>query len=270
MTTLREIREEVARGLGVRTFVDGATPTLGTFSILPDNSRLEPDGEWSDVDSYILFTSGANDGVVRRVTGFSTGQALAYGPSLAAVPSGTTYQLFKTYHPVEDLNIAINDAIRELGVRRVTSIGTTAEVSTERRLAVPSAIGNTSTQILAVERSVGTLGSSHDYETLQANYHYEMVRSDGASWLELGYAPTSGTIVRFHYIREADKLTADTDSVSEPVLLIKALARKYLALANRDAQAADIWAREAERIRRDVVASVQPGRKTVVTRISVW
>jgi hypothetical protein len=269
-TTLRVLREEVARGLGVRSFVDGSVPTLGTTAILPDPNRLEPDGEWSDVDAFVLFTSSPLDGQVRRVTGFTTGTSVQFGPAVAtAVPSGALYQIFKSYHPIEDHNIAINDALRELGMRRVTSVGTTTETSGVQGLPVPSVVANTSTDLLRVERSVGTLASPYDYEDLVQGYHYELVRNNGAAWLELKYFPVTGQVVRFTYSREATTLTADTDATDEPVLLVKALARKYLAAANKDDAGVTRWAREAERIRHEVIPSTQTSRKLVVPKITV-
>jgi hypothetical protein len=269
-STLRQIREEVARGLAVRSYVEGSVPTLGTTTILPDTARLEPDGEWSDVDAFVYFTSGTLDGTERRVTGFSTGVSVQFGPALTgAVPSGQQYAIFKTYSPTQDYNIAINDALRELGMRRVTSIGTTTETSDVRNLPVPSVVANTSTELLKVERSVATTASPYDYETLQRGYHYELVRHDGTAWLELKYAPVTGQVVRFTYSREADMLSADTDSTAEPLILIKALARKYLAAANRDDAGVKRWENEAERIRRDVLAPKQTSRTLTKPRIVV-
>lgn len=268
-STLRVIREEVARGLGVRSYVDGATPTLGTTTILPDANRLEPDGEWSDVDAFIQFQSGPLDGQERRVTGFTTGVSVQFAPAVGTiVPSGTSYAITKTYR-VDDFNISINDALRELGMRRVTSIGTTAETTDVRNLPVPSVVSNTATELVAVERAIGT-ASTFAYEPLYEGYHYQLVRNNGGAWLELKYAPTTGQVVRFTYTHEATSLVADTDATSEPLLLVKALARKYLAAANRDDAGVTRWGREAERIRKDVIPSTVPSRKTVVPKISVY
>jgi hypothetical protein len=175
----------------------------------------------------------------------------------------------KTYAP-EDYNIAINDGLRELGMRRVTSIGTTTEVTDDRHLAVPTSVANTSTDLIAVERSVGTAASPWQYEPLIDGHHYKLVRHNGTAWLELMYPPVTGQVVRFTYTREATMLTADTDATEEPILLVKALARKYLAAANRDDEGVRRWGSEAERIRRDVMPTVQPSRKTIVPRITVF
>lgn len=274
VTTLRSLREEVARGFGVRTFVEGSTPTLGTGSILPDWSRLEPDGEFDGIDAFILFTSGSNDGVVRRVTGFSTGNSLQFGPSLsAAVPSGQSYQVFKTYHPTEDYNVAINDALAELGARRVVRVGTTSEVTDQRRLAVPSAIANAGA-IVKIERSVGTTGSPWQYEELFEGYHFRFVRStptagDVQQWLELMYPPVQDTIIRFTYESEVPRLVADTDATYESAALIKALARKYLDLARGNADGAKVWSEQAALLRAQQPPAEQ-ARTLVVPRIQVY
>lgn len=266
---LRALREEVARGLGVRSYVDGATPTLGTTTILPDANRLEPDGEFSDVDAYVQFQSGVLDGIERRITGFTTGVSVQFAPAVGtAVPSGTSYAITKTYR-TEDFNISINDALRELGMRRVVSVATTTETSDVRNLAVPSAVANTATDLLGVERAIGTAGT-FDYEPLVESHHYQLVRHDGTAWLELKYPPVTGQVIRFTYGHEASMLSADTDATSEPVLLVKALARKYLAAANHDDAGVTRWGRESERIRKDVIPSTQASRKAVVPRITVY
>lgn len=255
-STLRTITEEVARGLGVRTFVDGTVPTLGTTSLICDPNRLEPDGEWDQIDAWIRFESGVLDGQIRRVTGFSTALVsgglgtVQFAPAVATtVPSGTTYSIFKTYHPTDDYRVSINDALKELGMNRVTSIATTAEVSDVRRVSVPTVAGLPDAMLLLVERSVATTGSPDQYEALTEGLHYKKVQADSLMWLEITYSPATNTLLRFTYSHQATALSADTDSTSEPLIVIKALARKYLASARGDQAGADWWGREAERLR---------------------
>lgn len=250
VTTLRDLREQAAKGFALRSYADGAVATTGTGGFLPDPQRQEPAGDWSEVDAFILFTSAPNDSVVRRVTAYTVGSGLTFAPSLAtAVPSGATYQLFKDAHPIEDWNVSINEALKELGNHRVVSIATTAEVADNRRVSVPSAAGNPATRLLGVERSVGTTGSPWQYDPLRAGTDYDVVTSDGATWLELKYIPVQDTLLRFTYEREATELVVDTDATAQPALLVKALARKYKAAAKADDAGVKRWTLEAEHVR---------------------
>lgn len=111
--TLATIRQEVSKRAD--EFVSG-TATGGSTTTLADTAKLQnPDSYWNEAE--VLFTSGTNDGVARRVSAFvsSTSTLTVYGAALAAaVAAGHTYDLRRRF-PVSDVDIAINRAINVAG-----------------------------------------------------------------------------------------------------------------------------------------------------------
>jgi len=256
--TLLALEEDTVRGMGLGLLTQGTVPaTGGTTTYLIDANRQEPDGEYDRVDAFIKFTNGlgvasVNNGLVRPITGFSTGnQSITFAPALvASVPSGTTYDIFKNYGPNDDVRLAINSGIRDIwGTRNVYTIATTHEPAglTTHILSVPSAAANAITQLVKVERPVGSINTDYDWRELRLGQDYNVVDDAGAISITLNYVTVASTVLRLTGVRPAAELTNDTDITQEPAHLIVLAARKFLALQDPSAKAdVEKWGRELE------------------------
>ena len=229
------------------------------------------------MDSYVKFTNGlgvasVNLYAVRPVTGFSTGnQSITFANALvASVPSGTTYDIYKNFHPDNDLPQVINESLRDqFGARVVYSIATTVEPSdTTRAVTVPSAAGNTMTRLVKVERPVGSTNTDYNWDTLLPNSDYRVVDNNGSLTIELLYPSIASTILRMTGMRADAELSADTDTTEEPAHLIVLGARKFLALQEGDASGVERWGRELAKAQQDYYKS-RPSEALTIPRIWV-
>ena len=274
--TFLALKQETARGYKLRLLTQGTVPTGGSTTLFIDPNRQEPAGEFDRVDAYIKFTNGLGVGSVnlyevRAVTGFSTGnQTVTFAPGLtASVPSGTTYDIYKNYHPDSDLELAINSSLRDqFGARPVYTVATTVEVADVRRVTVPSAAGNSLTRFIKVERPVASTNSEHAWGELVRERDYHLVDAGGVLTVELQYPSVASTILRFTGMRPASDLSADTDLTEEPAHLITLGARKFLALQEGDQQGVERWGRELARAHEDYYRSRAP-ESLSVPRITV-
>ena len=238
--------------MGLRLLTQGTVPTSGNTTLFVDTNRLEPDGEFDRVDAFIKFTVGSNNGAVRRITGFSTGNtSITFAPAVtASVSSGTTYDIFKNYDPDTDVRLAVNSGIRDLwGARNVYTVASSVEPAglTTHQITVPSAAGNTMTQFLKLERPVGSINTDYRWEELRRGMDYEVLDDSGTLSVLLKYVTVASTVLRFTGVRPASDLTNDTDTTEEPAHLILLAARKFLALQKPDGQAeVEKWGRELQ------------------------
>jgi hypothetical protein len=225
--------------------------TTGTQIFLFDADRQEPKGEWDRVDTYIQFNGGTLDGVVRRITGYSPANGLLLAPTLAAsIPSGASYALFKTFHPINSWNRAINETLLDMSPdRMIQSFATTAESFPSggvpsMLLQVPSAAVQDA-RLIKIDRSMWTTMSAYDYKELFQGFDYDLVHQDTGSgpmlFMRLRYTPSDGTNLRFHYERRLPGLTADTDITAEPLDAILYGARYHIAIMENDDKAQAIW-----------------------------
>lgn len=276
-TTLLSLKQQVARGYRLRLLTQGTVPTGGNTTLFLDGNRQEPAGEFDRVDSYVKFTNGlglasVNLYTVRPVTGFSTGnQTITFAPALvASVPSGTTYDIYKNFHPDNDLTQAVNESLRDqFGARVVYSVATTLEPSDDTRaVSVPSAAGNTVTRLLKVERPVASTNTDWNWSVLMRDSDYHVVDNNGSLTIELLYPSVASTILRLTGVRADAELSADTDTTEEPAHLIVLGARKFLALQEGDTNAVDRWGRELANAQRDYYKS-RPSEMLTIPRIWV-
>lgn len=260
MTQLRQIRSDAAQGYRVRMFASGTVPTgTGSTTTLYDPNRTEPVGDWDRVDTWLLLTSGTNNnGLVRRVTGWSAGSVntLTFSPAATdAVGSGSTYQMFKTFSP-SDWTLAINSGLSEMyPERRVISFATAAEPNGTPTVAntnatnwipVPSAAANVNNRLLWVERSVATTTSDYNYERLFDGADYSLIEASGGNLnMQFKYIPVMSYNLRFVYEAPLSSLVNDTDDCAEPEDVIILTARKYIALMEGDQAGVQKWGAEA-------------------------
>ncbi len=264
------LKEDTIRGMGMGLLSQGTVPaTGGTTTYIVDANRQEPDGEYDRVDAWIKFTNGlgvasVNNGVVRAITGFSTGnQSVTFAPALvASVPSGATYDIFKNYGPDDDVKLAINSGIRDIfGPRNVYTIATTHEpaANTTHLLTVPSAAGNTITQLVKVERAVVSINTDFNWRELRKDFEYSVVDDSGTLSIALNYVTVASTVLRLTGLRPSSELTNDTDLTEEPAHLIILAARKFLALQDPNAKAdVEKWGRELSNAKQEYFRVKEP------------
>lgn len=253
MPTYLTIKQQALQGYNPRQMVTGTTATAGTTTIIPDTNRQEPQGEWDRVDSWLKITSvGSNNGLERRVTGFSAGISITVAPALlASVGSGSTYQLVKTFTD-SDVGLAVNSALRDLFPDRIIeSVWSAGETSGAYTMTVPSAAANAIAGITRIGRAVASTNSASDYTPLFDGQDYTIDEVNGVATLITAYAQASGASLKFHYRRPVGELSADTDVTDEPMSLILAGARKWLALFEGDDATLTRMGREFEGAKHD-------------------
>jgi hypothetical protein len=246
LTTFLNLKQTTVQGYNVRQMATGTTATAGTTTIIPDANRQEPQGEWDRVDSFLKITSGANLGVERRVTGFSAGVSLTVSPALSAsVGSGTSYQVVKTFAD-SDVGLAVNSSMRETFPHRlIESFASAGETNGAFTVTVPSAASNPNANLVRIDRAVAS--TAFDYQLLAEGADYRVDPSVGSGSTQTYVsikAGVSGATLRFFYRRPTAEMVADTDTTDEPVSLVIAGARKWLAIADGDPQAVERHGRE--------------------------
>ena len=267
MPTFQTMKQDVLRGYRQGAYQSSTVPTAGgTTTILVDSARQEPAGTWDRIDAYVKFGTGqpgvasVNDAQVRLITGYSTNGSLTFQPPLtASVPSGSSYTLWQTFHPDNDVGLAINTTRRDnFPERIVNTVATTHEQEDVRSYTVPSAVMNTVTKLVKIERSVGTYSSTYQYRELRDHFDYEVLDYSGTGNLQIQYLPVASTVLRLTGRAVAADLSADSDSSDEPVNLILFGSRAFLAAQEGDAERLNYWTAKFEAAKRDYVKSRPP------------
>jgi len=108
--TREQIRRSIAANLD-QAPSSSATGT-GSSTTIVDASTIGGDDEYNG--GWIVFTSGANDGVIRRVTDYasSTG-TFTFKPAAGSTSSDDTYEYWRAEYPPERIHEFINQAITQ-------------------------------------------------------------------------------------------------------------------------------------------------------------
>ena len=109
--TREDLRKAIGRNLG--KMVTGTTSGSGSTTTALDTKLFGGDDEY--IGSYIRFTSGDNDGSVRRITDYtaSTG-TITFAAVSATVAGSTTYELWKDQFDPQVVDEFINHSIWEI------------------------------------------------------------------------------------------------------------------------------------------------------------
>ena len=107
-------REQIRRSIAANLDQAPASSATGTGSstTIVDASTMGGDDEYNG--GWIIFTSGANDGVIRRVTDYtsSTG-TFTFKPAAGSTSSDDTYEYWRAEYPPERIHEFINQAITQ-------------------------------------------------------------------------------------------------------------------------------------------------------------
>ena len=233
-TTYLSLKQDALRGYKIRQYVSGTVASY-TTTWMQDLARLEPQGEFDRVDSWLRFTSGPANTTEVRVTGFSAGnQSIVFAPSVASLNASTGYYIAKTFSDA-DVKLAMNSAVRDMFQERIVqSFATAAETDGQYWMSIPSAAFNAEADLLKIDRSFGTTNSAYDYVQLFDMIDYRIDDANDVGTLVTSYAGVSGTNVRFHYRRPLNEFVADTDLTDEPPALILAGTKMWLAIQEND------------------------------------
>lgn len=267
-TTLLTLKQSALQTYKSRQYVTGQVASFSTTSIV-DLTRQEPVGEFDRVDSYIRFTSGPAIGAEARVMGWSPATSyVLFAPSVPSLNASTNYYIAKTFNNT-DMNLAVNETLQNAAPeRRIQSFATAAETGGIQTLAVPSAAGNAMTNIVRVDRSFGTINSLYDFRQIYEGSDYSVDIDSGNYTLRLNYPAVSGNVMRFHYRRDVGTLTVDTDSTDEPLNLITAGIKKWMAEQEGDDIAARKYAAEFEEAKKSYARNM-PVQTLKTPRIGV-
>ena len=109
--TREDLRKAIGRNLG--KMLTGTTSGSGSTTTALDATLFGGDDEY--IGSYIRFTSGDNDGSVRRITDYtsSTG-TMTFAAVGATVAGSTTYELWKDQFDPQVVDEFINQSIWEI------------------------------------------------------------------------------------------------------------------------------------------------------------
>ena len=109
--TREDLRKAIGRNLG--KMLTGTTSGSGSTTTALDDKLFVGDDEY--IGSYIRFTSGDNDGSVRRITDYtsSTG-TMTFAAVGATVAGSTTYELWKDQFDPQIVDEFINQSIWEI------------------------------------------------------------------------------------------------------------------------------------------------------------
>jgi len=108
--TREQIRRSIASNLD-QSPASSATGT-GSSTTIVDASTIGGDDEYNG--GWIVFTSGANDGVIRRVTDYasSTG-TFTFKPAAGSTSSDDSYEYWRSEFPPDRVHEFINQAITQ-------------------------------------------------------------------------------------------------------------------------------------------------------------
>ena len=105
-------REQIRRSIAANLDQSPASSATGTGSstTIVDASTMGGDDEYNG--GWIIFTSGANDEVIRRVTDYasSTG-TFTFKPAAGSTSSDDSYEYWRSEYPPERIHEFINQAI---------------------------------------------------------------------------------------------------------------------------------------------------------------
>lgn len=214
--TLLQARAEIAAR--AQEFLQG-TATGGSTTTIVDTTNLqETDGYWAE--SIALITSGANDGVQRRVQTFtsSTNTLTLYAAFNAAVASGVTYELYRRFSPT-DIKTALNRAINigSPDFREKVRYDATAVADT-LQYAFPSGLALMDKGMVRVEYQYYTDATQTTYPfTRLSPDSYEILEDfSGAGsikTLQLKFNPETNKLIRFVYDMPLGNVSADADVI---------------------------------------------------------
>lgn len=257
-------------------FVQGTATGGSTTTLIDTNTLQYVDSYWNE--QSVLFTSGTNNGLVRKVSAFTsaTSQATLYSAVTAAVVSGDTYEFYRRFSPADHktaLNAAINKSWPNFYEKVSFAITPTQDTLTYN---FPSGLDLGNKGLLRLEYQVHTLATqtTFPYQGLATDMYEIREDWDGTQsvkTLQLKFNPETNRLLRLIYGSPLRQVSADADviSIADPEtewLYAQAKAELWRletnrsdAVARKDAQQMLTSSQgEADRLARDLGDPPEP------------
>lgn len=266
--TLAQARREIASRAA--EFIQGTATGGSTTTLIDTNTLQYVDSFWNE--QTVLFTSGTNNGVQRKVQTFTSAssQATLYSAATAAVVSGDTYELYRRFSPT-DIKTALNAAINKSWpyfYEKVVATTTATQDTLQYSFPTGPEIGDKG--LIGIEYQRFTLASqtTWPYARLTAGDDYDLTEDYSTTsnfsirTLQLKFNPETNRLIRFIYGGPLTSVSADADLVrlGNPEIewlyaksieeLWRLEAARSEAVARKDAmEERSAWAAEADKLR---------------------
>jgi hypothetical protein len=250
------------------------TATGGSTTTIIDSNNLQyVDSYWNE--QTVLFTSGTNNGLQRKISAYTsaTSQATLYSAATAAVVSGDTAELYRRFSPT-DIKTALNAAINKSWphfYEKVVAVATPIHDTLQYTFPTGPDMGDKG--LVAVQYQVHTLAaqSTWPYQTLVNGEDYEVVEdySTAANYsvktLQLKFNPESNRLLRLIFGGPLTPVSADADLIRLGTPDVEWLYAKSIeelwrleaarseSVARKDAQQErSAWAAEADSLQKSL------------------
>ncbi len=267
-TTLSAARSAIAAR--AQEFLSGAaTQTTNTTNLTDTNLLQHADGYWSE--STVLFTSGANNGLARRIqtyTGTSS-TAVLYSAVPTTIASGVSYELYRRFTPT-DIKNGLNRAMNVAGPDFREKVRAVATATADTlQYAVPTSPGLS--WLVGVEYQNFTQSGQGDWPYIRLDpSQYEIIEDfDGSlsvKTLQLRFNPQTNRLIRFVYDAPLGQVSADADVIHLDLpelewLYTQAVAELWRIEASRTSDASRRsaleelarWDATADKLRRQMI-----------------
>lgn len=215
--TLLSARAEIARRSS--EFVSGTATGGSTTTLIDVNNLQYVDSYWNE--QTVLFTSGANNGLQRKINAYTsaTSQATLYSSVTSAVASGDTYQLYRRFSPADikgALNAAINNAWPSFYEKTIYYI---TPIQDQLQYAFPSGLGLGTQGLVKIEYQAHNLPTqtTWPYQQLGTDM-YDVLESwsgtQNVKTLQLKFVASPTRLLRLTYGSPLRQVSADADVIS--------------------------------------------------------
>jgi hypothetical protein len=263
-------RQELAKRAA--EFIQGTATGGSTTTVIDVNNLLYVDAYWNE--QYILFTSGANNGLTRKVSAFTSAssQVTLYS-AVTAVASGDTYELYRRFSPTDHntaLNAAINKSWPAFYQHRSTAVATATQDTLQYGFPTGPDLGDKG--LIGIEYQRWTLASqstfpfqmlsAQDYEVRE---DYSTTANASLKTLQLRFNPDTNRLIRFVFGSPIQQVATDAARITlgDPELewlyaqskaeLWRIEANRSEAVARKDAlQMIALSESEADKLKKDL------------------
>src|SRR5260221_6554588 len=216
---LSTARQELAKRAS--EFLQGTATGGSTTTVIDVNNLQYVDSYWNE--QVVLFTSGSNNGLQRKVQAFtsSTNQATLYSAVISSVMSGDTYELSRRFSPNDHktaLNAAINKSWPAFYQDRSTAVVTGLADTLQYGFPTGPDIGDKG--LVAIEYQVWTQAaqSTFPYQVLapddyEVRVNWDTIANARLRTLQLRFNPDSNRLIRFVFGSPIPQVSADADRI---------------------------------------------------------
>lgn len=240
--TLATARQEVSRR--AQEFLQGTATGGSASTVVAANDLFHADGYWDD--TWVLFTSGTNNDVLRRVQTFtqSTSTLNLYSSAPASVASGDTFDLYRRFNPMTDIKNAINIAIN-VGAPDFREKHRDVATATMNQLqyGFPTMLMDKGLVAVEYQWYVGANQGDWPFQKISPDLYeviesWDAVNNRQSKTLQLKFNPETNKLLRFVFDSPLGTVSTSTDTIH---LDLPELEWLYTQ------SAAEVWRMEASR-----------------------